>query len=77
MKLIHLNFRYGDLSLLFLRILTGAFLIYGTQDNILSDARMQEFVHFLAKHGFVRPELMAPLSVFAQFIMGCCLLSAY
>lgn len=72
MQLIHLNFlkRYGDLSLLFLRILTGAFLIHGTQDNILSDARMQEFVQFLAKKGFAWPELMAPLSVYAQFICG-------
>lgn len=69
---IHLNFleRYGDLSLLALRVLTGAFLVYGTQDNILSAARMQEFVHFLAKHGFAWPELMAPLSVYAQFICG-------
>ncbi|MBC8118898.1 MAG: DoxX family protein [Burkholderiaceae bacterium] len=72
MHTVHLNFlgRYGDLSLLALRVLTGAFLIYGTQDNILSDARMQEFVHFLAKRGFAWPELMAPLSVYAQFICG-------
>jgi len=72
MKLVHLEFlkRYGDLSLLSLRILTGAFLIYGTQDNILSDARMQEFVQFLAKRRFVWPEFMAPLSVYAQFICG-------
>ena len=72
MKPVHLNFlkQYGDLSLLSLRILTGAFLIHGTQDNILSDARMQEFVQFLAKRGFVWPELMAPLSVYAQCICG-------
>ena len=72
MRLVHLNFlqRYGDLSLLLLRVLTGAFLIYGTQDNILSDARMQEFVRFLTKHRFAWPELMAPLSVYAQFICG-------
>ncbi len=72
MKPVQLDFlkQYGDLSLLSLRILTGAFLIYGTQDNILSDARMQEFVRFLGKHGFVWPELMAPLSVYAQFICG-------
>ncbi len=72
MTLVHLDFlkRYSDLSLLLLRILTGAFLIYGTQDNILSDARMHEFVQFLAKRGFVWPELMAPLSVYAQFICG-------
>lgn len=72
MTLVHLNFlkRYSDLSLLLLRVLTGAFLIHGTQDNILSDARMHEFVQFLAKRGFVWPELMAPLSVYAQFICG-------
>ena len=72
MTLVQLDFlkRYSDLSLLLLRILTGAFLIYGTQDNILSDARMHEFVQFLAKHRFVWPELMAPLSVYAQFICG-------
>jgi putative oxidoreductase len=72
MTLVHLDFlrRYSDLSLLLLRVLTGAFLIYGTQDNILSDARMHEFVQFLAKRGFVWPELMAPLSVYAQFICG-------
>ena len=72
MKPVDLNFlkQYGDLSLLSLRILTGAFLIYGTQDNVLSDARMQEFVQFLTKRGFVWPELMAPLSVYAQFICG-------
>ena len=72
MTLVHLDFlkRYSDLSLLLLRLLTGAFLIYGTQDNILSDARMHEFVQFLAKRGFVWPELMAPLSVYAQFICG-------
>lgn len=72
MKLLRLDFlkQYGEFSLLALRVLTGAFLIYGTQDNILSDARMQEFVRFVAKHGFVWPELMAPLSVYAQFICG-------
>ena len=72
MNLLRLDFlkQYGDFSLLALRVLTGAFLIYGTQDNILSDARMQEFVRFVAKHGFVWPELMAPLSVYAQFICG-------
>ena len=38
--------RYGDLSLLFLRILTGAFLIHGTQDNIFRNARVQEWALF-------------------------------
>jgi len=72
MKPVHLNFlkQYSDISLLMLRVLTGAFLIYGTQDNVFSDARMQEFAQFLAKRGFAWPELMAPLSVYAQFICG-------
>lgn len=75
MKLVQLNFleRYGDLSLLLLRVLTGAFLIHGTQDNIFIDARMQEFVQFLGKNGFIWPKLMAPLSVYAQFICGALL----
>ena len=62
--------RHEDLSLALLRIATGAFLIYGTQDNVLSGERMQEFVGFLSAHGFVMPELMAPLSVYAQFVCG-------
>ncbi|MBC7982570.1 MAG: DoxX family protein [Candidatus Obscuribacterales bacterium] len=75
MKSVHLNFlkQYGDISLMLLRVLTGAFLIYGTQDNVFSDARMQEFVQFLAKRGFAWPELTAPLSVYAQFICGALL----
>ncbi|HEX8644630.1 MAG TPA: DoxX family protein [Allosphingosinicella sp.] len=62
--------RYEDLSLALLRVATGAFLIYGTQDNVLSAARMEEFVGFLRAHHFVMPELMAPLSVYAQFVGG-------
>lgn len=62
--------RYSDLSLAALRALTGAFLIYGTQDNVLSAGRMEEFVGFLRAHHFILPELMAPLSVWAQFVCG-------
>jgi putative oxidoreductase len=62
--------RHGDLSLLALRLLTGSFLMWGTQDNIRSAAQMAEFVGFLRVHGFVWPEIMAPLSVWAQFICG-------
>ncbi|MCW5724045.1 MAG: DoxX family protein [Maricaulaceae bacterium] len=62
--------RHGDLSLLALRLLTGAFLMWETQDNILSAERMAEFERFLGHHGFMAPELMAPLSVYAQFICG-------
>ena len=64
------NERYADIGLLLLRIATGLFLIYQSHDNVLSPARMDEFVKFLAHFGFVWPELMAPLSVYAQFAAG-------
>ncbi|TRO92930.1 DoxX family protein [Glycocaulis profundi] len=62
--------RHGDLSLLALRLLTGSFLMWETQDNILSAERMAEFEGFLRHFGFMWPEIMAPLSVYAQFICG-------
>jgi putative oxidoreductase len=64
------NARYADLGLLLLRCATGAFLIYQSHDNVLSVARMDEFEKFLAQFGFAWPELMAPLSVYAQFAAG-------
>lgn len=62
--------RLGDLGLLLLRWVTGAFLIYQSHDNVFSDARMDEFVKFLTQFNFVAPELMAPLSVYWQFAAG-------
>lgn len=62
--------RFGDLGLLLLRFVTGAFLIYQSHDNILSAARMDEFEKFLTQFGFVYPEIMAPLCVWAQFLCG-------
>ncbi len=62
--------RHEDLTLALLRMVTGAFLIHGTQDNVLSAERMDEFVRFLEAHRFAMPELMAPLSVYAQFVGG-------
>jgi putative oxidoreductase len=64
------NARHADLGLLLLRWATGAFLIYQSHDNVISAARMDEFVGFLTQFGFVYPELMAPLSVYAQFAAG-------
>ena len=64
------NARLADLGLLLLRCATGAFLVYQSQDNVFSAARMDEFEQFLARFGFVYPELMAPLSVYAQFTAG-------
>ncbi len=64
--------RLADAGPLLVRLLTGAFLVHGTQDNILSAERMREFVGFLAANGFAWPEFMAPLSVWAQFLCGLC-----
>ena len=62
--------RYSDLSLAALRVLTGGFLVYGTEDNVRSSERMEEFVHFLEASNFASPELLAPLSAYAQFVCG-------
>jgi putative oxidoreductase len=62
--------RFSDLALLFLRLTVGSFLIYGVWDNIVSGERMAEFTGFLTKFGFVAPQVMAPLSVWAQFFCG-------
>ena len=64
------NARHADVGLLLLRWVTGVFLIYQSHDNVLSAARMDEFVKFLTHFGFAYPELMAPLSVYAQFAAG-------
>jgi uncharacterized membrane protein YphA (DoxX/SURF4 family) len=66
--------RFGDLGLLLLRSVTGAFLVYQSHDNVVSAARMDEFVRFLDQFGFVLPELMAPLCVWAQFLCGIALI---
>lgn len=60
----------ADLGLLALRVATGLFLIFQSHDNVLSDRRMAEFVGFLKQFAFPLPELLAPLSVYAQFAAG-------
>ena len=60
----------GDLGLLLLRFVTGAFLIYQSHDNIFSAERMDEFVLFLTQFNFIMPKVVAPLCVWAQFICG-------
>ena len=64
------NARFADLGLLLLRCATGAFLVYQSHDNVFSAARMDEFTKFLTQFGFFMPEVMAPLSVYAQFAAG-------
>ena len=62
--------RYRDAALLLLRGVTGAFLVWQSQDNILSAARMAEFEAFLRSFGFPVPQLLAPSCVWAQFLCG-------
>jgi putative oxidoreductase len=62
--------RFADGGLLLLRLVTGAFLIYQSQDNILSGERMQLFVDFCRRFGIPWPELAAPLSVWCQLAAG-------
>jgi putative oxidoreductase len=62
--------RYSDVAFLLLRLLIGSFLIWGVWDNIASADRMREFADFLTKFDFPLPELMAPLSVWVQFMTG-------
>jgi putative oxidoreductase len=62
--------RFGDFALLLLRVFVGLFLIWGVWDNITDAARMREFVEFLRKFRFPTPELLAPLSVYVQFLVG-------
>jgi putative oxidoreductase len=66
--------RFGDVGLLLLRSVTGAFLVYQSQDNVFSAERMAEFERFLVQFGFFMPELMAPLCVWAQFLCGIALI---
>lgn len=62
--------RFGDFTLLLLRVFVGFFLIWGVWDNVTDAARMREFTEFLRAHGFASPQLMAPLSVYAQLLIG-------
>lgn len=60
----------SDAALLALRLLVGAFLMWGTWDNIISAERMHEFETFLSQLNCPMPALAAPVSVYAQFACG-------
>lgn len=62
--------RHREFGPVFVRLLVGAFLVWGTQDNVLSYARMQEFAHFLDARGVPLPLAAAFLSAYAQFVCG-------
>jgi len=63
-----------DFALLYMRVLTGAFLIHGVWDNVTDSARMAEFASFLAANGFPQPTVTAPFSVYAQLLAGLLLI---
>jgi putative oxidoreductase len=64
----------SDAALLLLRMLVGAFLMWGTWDNIVSAERMHEFVEFLTLLNCPLPEVAALISVYAQFACGALIL---
>lgn len=71
-RILQLRFlaAFKGAATLFLRILTGSFLVWGVWDNVISRERMVEFEGFLAQFGFPLVEVMAPLSVYTQLIAG-------
>ncbi len=69
LSLAFLN-KYKDFAAIFIRLIVGFHLIYGTQDNVFSYARMEEFAGFLAARGVPAPLFSAFLSAYAQFVCG-------
>lgn len=61
-------------AFLLLRFYLGGFLIWGVWDNIVSTERMAEFQGFLTSLNCPMPELAAPVSVWAQFLIGVLLI---
>ncbi len=57
--------RYREYGPVFVRLVVGSFLVWGTQDNVFSYARMLEFRDFLAARSVPAP-LVAPASVSLQ-----------
>ena len=62
--------KYKEYGVIFIRLIVGFHLIYGTQDNVFSYARMEEFALFLSARGVPLPLFSAFLSAYAQFICG-------
>ncbi|HEV2764327.1 MAG TPA: DoxX family protein [Pyrinomonadaceae bacterium] len=62
--------KYRDYGALFIRLVVGFHLVYGTQDNVFSYARMEEFAEFLGARGVPFPLFAAFLSAYAQFVCG-------
>jgi len=62
--------RFKEYGPIFIRLIIGFHLVYGTQDNLFSYARMEEFAAFLSAHNVPFPLFAAFVSAYAQFICG-------
>ena len=62
--------RHAEYGPVFIRLVVGWMLIWGTQDNVFSWERMLEFEKFLRDRGTPLPLVAAHLSVYTQFIGG-------
>jgi putative oxidoreductase len=70
MRKLSIPEKYREYGVIFIRLIVGFHLIYGTQDNVFSFARMEEFAGFLSVRGVPFPLFSAFLSAYAQFICG-------
>jgi len=66
--------RFGDHALLILRLLTGFFLAWHMWFNISDGETMKAVVGYFESNGFAWPGFFAPLSAWAQFIIGILLI---
>jgi len=66
--------RLADAALLALRLVTGGFLVWAMWPNITSADTMREVVGYFAASGFGWPQFFAPLSAWAQFLIGIALI---
>lgn len=62
--------KFKEYGPIFIRLIIGFHLVYGTQDNVFSYARMEEFAAFLSAHNVPLPLFAAFVSAYAQFICG-------
>ena len=62
--------KYKEYGVIFIRLIVGFHLIYGTQDNVFNYARMEEFAAFLSSRSVPLPLFAAFVSAYAQFICG-------
>ena len=62
--------RYREYGVVFVRLIVGYRLVWGTADNVFGWDRMVEFSHFLGARGVAFPLAGAVVSVWAQFLCG-------